>query len=473
MDATDLAFTPALQLAQLIRQKVISPRELTQIYLDRIERFNPQLGSYFYVAAQLAMKDAIAKTEQLVQSDPQCLPPLFGVPISIKDLNPVADMPLTCGLKVLKGNIAQGDDGVVRRIRQAGLVILGKTAIPQIATLPYTEPPGFPPARNPWNLDYTPGGSSGGGAAALAAGLCALSQGSDGGGSLRGPAFCCGLVGFKPSRGVISCAPAGELLAGLATNGPLGSTVADTAALTDVMAGYEIGDPYWRELTNLTAIAQNPAPLTALRIGMAHAIPPVGSADANCQAALHLAGQRLEALGHHVEPFDFPDLTPMIAPFTVVYQSIFREAQVPPFVLEKINRWFYWRSLRTSTGHYLRSLKQLQTFARQLLLQLQAWDVLLLPVYTAPAIPIGAWTKLSSAQIFQEIINWIAPCPVFNVSGQPAIALPTGFTAAGLPVGVQLVGKIGQDAQLIQLAAHLEGAIACPKLRPALVIPHA
>ncbi|PSN78139.1 amidase, partial [filamentous cyanobacterium CCP4] len=227
MNSVDLAFLPALEQARLIRAKEISPLELTEIYLSRIERLNPALGAYVTVVAEQALADAKAKTEHLA-SNPDDLPPLFGVTVSVKDLNPVEGVACAYGIKAACDRIANQDDYIVGKLRQAGMVILGKTATSQLGSLPYTEPPGFPPARNPWNLDYTPGGSSGGGAAALAAGLCAISQGSDGGGSLRGPAFCCGLVGMKAARGRVSFSPVGERLNGLAINGPLGRTVADT-----------------------------------------------------------------------------------------------------------------------------------------------------------------------------------------------------------------------------------------------------
>ncbi|MEM6424089.1 MAG: amidase, partial [Cyanobacteria bacterium P01_D01_bin.128] len=191
MDYVDLAFTPALKQAQLIRSGELSPLELTELYLSRIEQLNPKLGCYFAVMAEAAIADATAKTEQLANgANRDALPQFFGVPISIKDLNPVAGHPCCYGVKAARNRIAESDDGIVNQIKQAGFVILGKTATSQLGTLPYSEPPGFPPARNPWRLDYTPGGSSGGAAASLAAGLCAIAQGSDGGGSIRGPAFC-------------------------------------------------------------------------------------------------------------------------------------------------------------------------------------------------------------------------------------------------------------------------------------------
>ncbi|HIK41065.1 amidase, partial [Thermoleptolyngbya sp. M55_K2018_002] len=173
MNAVDLAFTPALEQARLIRSREVSPLELVELYLERIERLNPLLGSYFTVMAEAAIATAKDQTERLLQADPSELPPFLGVPISIKDLTPVAGECCSYGLSVAKNRVAAEDAGVVTRLRQAGFVLLGKTATSEIGSTPFTEPRGFPPARNPWNPDYTPGGSSGGAAASVAAGLAA------------------------------------------------------------------------------------------------------------------------------------------------------------------------------------------------------------------------------------------------------------------------------------------------------------
>ncbi len=191
MNEIDLAFTPALELGRLIQRREISPLELVEIYLNRIWQLNPKLGSYFTVTSELAISDAKAKTKLITTNSE--LSPFFGVPISIKDLNAVAGVTCTYGNPALLNNIPNYDDGVVTKIKQAGFILLGKTATSELGSFPYSEPTGFPPARNPWNLEYTPGGSSGGAASSVAAGLCAIAQGSDGGGSIRP----CGLLWFS------------------------------------------------------------------------------------------------------------------------------------------------------------------------------------------------------------------------------------------------------------------------------------
>ncbi len=470
MSSVDLAFTAAIDQAALVRRKAVSPLELVQLYLERIQNLDGALGSYVHVATEAAIADAQAKTERLMQTPPEDLPPFFGVPISIKDLNPVAGMPCAFGVRWLKQRMATADDGVVTKIRNAGFIILGKTATSELGTLPYTEPDGFPPTRNPWNLDYTPGGSSGGAAAALAAGLCPIAQGSDGGGSVRGPAFCCGLVGIKPTRGRISYAPLGERLAGLATNGALGRSVVDAAALLDVMSGYVAGDPYWLpdpEVSFQTAATVPPRPL---RIGLTTAMPPFGEADATCRQAVLDTAQRLEALGHQVEPFTFPNMEELIAPFTTIFESLLNEVGIPEPLVGKMNRRFAIRARFCSCGAYLRAVSQVEIIARRIVTAFEPIDVLLLPVYQHPAIKVGEWARYRPGKTLTKIVEWIAPCPPFNATGQPAIALPTGFDGNGVPVGVQLVGHPAAEATLIALAAQLEAAHPWSHQRPALAI---
>lgn len=469
MDSTDLAFAAALEQAQLIRDKTVSPLELTELYLQRIERLNPILGSYFTVMAEQAIADARAKTEYLATTTAE-LPPFFGVPLSVKDLNPVAGVPCTYGVAAARNRIAEKDDGLIPRFRQAGFVLLGKTATSQLGSFPYTEPPGFLPARNPWNLAHTPGGSSGGAASALAAGLCAIAQGSDGGGSLRGPAFCCGIVGFKPSRGRVSFAPVGERLQGLATNGPLGRTVADTAAFLDVMSGYIIGDPYWLPSPKLSFHAATKVHPQSLKVGVLTELQPIGKASRDCQQAVQQTAQHLEALGHHIELLPPPDLTELIEPFTIAWQCVLAEFAVPIFVLERMNRWLLWRAWQVRSGKYLRAITQLQVVSRKIVQELHDYDIVVLPVYMYPAIRVGEWRSLRCRQVLENIINWIAPCPPFNASGQPAIAIPTGFTQSGLPVGVQLVGRPAADATVLAVAAQLEQANPWHHHRPPIAL---
>lgn len=454
MNSTDLAFAPAVEQARLIRQGDLSPLELTRLYLERIQILDSQLGSFVTVLAEQALTEAKAKTDQLTQTDQSDLPPFFGVPIAIKDLTAVQGVRCTYGTAAMLDYISPADDGVVSRLKQAGFVILGKTSVSELGSLPYTEPVHLPTARNPWNLNHTAGGSSGGAAAAVAAGLVPVAQGSDAGGSVRGPAFCCGLVGLKPSRGRISCAPIGDFQSGIGSHGILARTVADTAALLDVMAGYLLGDPYWLPdppqpfLNLLTTDLDRP-----LRIAYTTEIPPVGLADASTQQAVLTAAKQLESLGHHLEPHTI-DFSGLIEPFVAIWRAGVSILGLPPEALSSFNRWLL-SQLETS-GEYLRAVAAMQGLSRRIVGGFATYDALLLPTYLYPAIPVGAWADLSPEATLQKIIEWIAPCPPFNASGQPALALPTGLTASGLPVGVQLVGRPAEEATILRLAAQLE-----------------
>ncbi|GAB4136803.1 MAG: amidase [Cyanobacteria bacterium J069] len=470
MNSVDLAFTPALEQARLIRSREISPLELVELYLERIERLNPLLGSYFTVMSETAIATAKAQTDQLTQADPVELPPFFGVPISIKDLTPVAGVCCSYGLKVAKNRVAKEDAGVVTRLRQAGFILLGKTAASEIGSTPFTEPRGFPPARNPWNLDYTPGGSSGGAAASVAAGLAAIAQGTDGGGSIRGPAFCCGLVGIKPSRGRVSMAPVGDRLNGLPTDGPIARTVADAAALLDVMAGYVVGDPYWLPDPNPSFLAATERPPGLLKIGFTTDFSPLGCADAACTQAVMDTAKRLEAMGHTVEPVRL-NLDDLIEPLIAVWQTGV-DVGVPWFVMGKLNRWLYWRSRKRSAGQFLTAVNQMQIASRRIVATLIDYDATIFPVFLHPTIRVGEWARLPARQMFQNIVHWVAPSPILNATGQPGIALPTGFTEQGLPLGIQLVGRPAGEETLISIAAQLEQDQPWSQHRPAIATAH-
>ncbi len=471
MNLTDLAFTPALNQAHLVRHGELSPLELTELYLERIERLNPLLGSYFTVIGDRALDDAKAKNEQLsTPAARQSLPPFFGVPISVKDLDFLAGVRCTFGCQALSDYVAPYDSALMAKIKQAGFIILGKTATSEFGSLPYTEADGFAPARNPWHLDYTPGGSSGGASSALAAGLCAIAQGSDGGGSIRGPASCCGLVGLKPSRGRVSAAPIGYRQGSISTGGPLARTVADAAAFLDVTAGYVTGDPYWLPdpMPSFLDSARNYEQTMAgrsLRIAFATGVTPIGDADAVCQAAVLETAKRLEDLGHQVIP-DRLDCNGLIEPFSTVFRAGVGAADLPPEALNPVNRWFLEQAV--SSGKYLKALWEMQAIARQLVARFDTYDVMVLPIYLHSTIRIGEWAHLSPEETFQQIVKWVTPCPPFNATGQPAIAIPGGFDPNGLPVGVQLVGRPAAESTIIALAAQLEAAHPWHHHRPTI-----
>lgn len=459
MNSSDLAFTPALIQAELIRQGELTPLDLVGLYLERIQQLDSQLGSFVTVTAEQAWADAKTKTEQLANRNQESqLPPFLGVPIAIKDLTAVEGVRCAFGSPALLDHVSAHDDAVVARLKQAGFIILGKTSVSELGSLPYTEPTYLPTARNPWNLDYTPGGSSGGAAAAVAAGLSPVAQGSDGGGSVRGPAFCCGLVGLKPARGRISFAPLGDHQSGIATHGVLARTVTDAAALLDVMAGYVPGDPYWLpdpEPSFLTMAQQGVNQNRKLRIAYATEVLPIGAADAPCQKAVLETVNQLAHLGHQLEP-NCPDFSGLVEPFVVLWRAGIATAGLPPEALSPFNQWLL--AQQDLSGDYLKAVWAIQMISRRIVAFFEHYDALLLPTYLHPPIRIGEWVDLAPADALQRIIHWIAPCPPFNASGQPALALPRSLTPDGLPVGVQIIGRPADEATVIALAAQLEAA---------------
>lgn len=449
----NLQFLSALALSKLIHNKEISPLELTTFFAQRITEIDPQLGSFAHISIETALETAKTQTEILGKTqDTSELPLFFGIPTAIKDLYPVQGMPISYGNGFIKDQISDYDCGIVTKIKQAGFIIIGKTATSELGSLPYIESPGMPPCRNPHNLEYTSGGSSGGAAAAVAGGLIPIAPGSDGGGSVRGPAFCCGLVGLKPSRGRISNAPVGDYLGGIATHGCISRTVADSAALLDVLSGYITGDPYWLDSPETSFLQSLTKDIGKLKIAFATEVLPTGKTHELLQLQVTNTAHKFEAMGHHLIPM-VPDFSALVHPFMTIWRSSITMAEFPEQILNPMNRWLKQQS--QDLGEYLRALHQMQVISRQIVALFHDFDVLLLPTYLQPPIRVGEWANLSPAETLQKIIEWITPCPAFNATGQPAIAIPTGFTPQGLPLGVQLVGKPNHETTILSLAYHL------------------
>ncbi|WP_324281633.1 amidase [Cyanobacterium aponinum UTEX 3221] len=450
----NISLISTVELSKLIHSKEISPLEVLEFYAPQIEEKNPKLGAFTYLDLDLAHKEAKEKTEILAQvDDTSCLPFFFGIPTAIKDLYPVKGMPTSYGNGFVKDQIADYDCGITGKIKEAGFIIVGKTATSELGSLPYTESIGLPPCRNPHNLDYTAGGSSGGAASAVAGGLLPIAPGSDGGGSVRGPAFCCGLVGLKPSRGRVSNAPVGDYQGGIATHGCLSRTVADSAALLDAIAGYITGDPYWLpnpETSFLSALTQETG---KLRIAFATSVLPAGEVDPILKTQVDAIALYLQEMGHELVEA-CPDFTTLVEPFKIIWQSGITAAGFPEQILNPMNQWLKQNS--PDLGTYLRAVHQMQVISRQIVGFFDHFDLLLLPTYMSPPIKIGAWADLPPEKTLEKIIHWINPCPPFNATGQPAIALPTGFTEDNLPIGVQLIGKPADEKTLLQIAHQLE-----------------
>ncbi|MEU7896440.1 amidase [Nonomuraea sp. NPDC049152] len=445
----------ALEQAEAVRRREISPVEITEHYLDRIERIDPQVGAYVTVTGERALAQARELT------DPHG--PLYGVPIPIKDLNLVKDVPIRFGSATYDDFVSPVDDTVVERLREAGTVMLGKTATPEFGLPCYTETSVSPPSRTPWDLSRSAGGSSGGAAAAVAAGLAPAAQGSDGAGSIRIPSSVCGLFGIKPTRGRISFAPIIPDLAGLSTNGPIARTVADAAALLDVMAHNTPGDLYLappHEGTFLECAAREPGRLRIAR----YATPVVEGAEvhADVLAAYEEASKTLEALGHEVvdiaSPFG-PDLVPQFVLMWFSFACMHPVALDRQDLLRPLTAWLRERGFAVPAPTFLQAQSSLQLATRMALMATDPYDAVLTPTVTRPPVPVGWFEEAGDPEETFERMKRFAPFPpIYNVSGQPAVNLPLHWNADGLPIGVMLAGRVGGEGTLISLSAQVEAA---------------
>lgn len=466
----ELAFETATEQARMVRSKEISPIELTQLYLDRIDKLDPELNSFVTVDGDRALQAASVAEQRLVSKGE--LPPFHGVPISIKDLNETAGLRTTFSCKLFADYVPEADGSTVRRIREAGFIILGKTNTPEFGTVPQTESELNGICRNPWDTDHTPGGSSGGAAASLAAGLSPIAQGSDGGGSIRIPASCCGLFGIKPSRGRVSHAPRFGNINGLSTDGPIARSVLDAAALLDVMAGREPGDPWWLEPPERPFAEEVGADPGSLRIAFTSTNANETPVDPEVEAALRSTAGLLESLGHVVEErapdWDDPGL---VASFITVWQGISAYFPIPDAAsLEPVNRTLAESGTATSMMDFIRASVALQQSAARALVLWDDYDLVLTPTIPGPPPPVGwifeaddPWSQIARAA---TVVPYTAPV---NSSGQPAASLPLAWSESGLPLGMQLIGRPAQEATLIRVAAQLEAARPWADRLPPLV----
>lgn len=462
----DVAFLPVLEQARLLRERELGPVELAETYLRRIERLDPQLNAYVTVTADRALEDARAAAEQLGRGGEA--PPFLGVPLSIKDLTSTAGIRTTFSCPAYAQNVPAEDTAVSRRLREAGFTLLGKTNTPELGTIPVTESELNGDCRNPWDTGRTPGGSSGGAAAALAAGLCAIAEGSDGGGSIRIPASCCGVFGFKPSRGRVSQAPYASV-DGFGTAGPIARTVADAAALLDVLSGYEPGDPWWAPPDEGPFADEAWRPPGTLRIGWTATPPQPTPVHADCVAALADAASLLAELGHEVvevEP-DWRD-DELVRLFTVVWQvSPGMYPLQDTSVLSPLNRTLLESALATPSVAYAGALFRLRTLARRVVALWERIDVLLTPTLALPPVPVGWYAEPDDPwQQWARGLEFTPFTPMVNVTGQPAASLPLAWNDDGLPIGVQLVGPPAGDGLLLRLCAQLEEARPWAGRRP-------
>lgn len=474
--ATDLMFRPATELAELVRSGEVSARELVQASLDRIDAVNGDINAFVDVYAD----DALAEADAIGPGDER---PFAGVPIAVKNNRAIAGKRLTYAAEFFGDYIPQQDHNVTRRLRDAGFVIVGSTTLPEFGILPCTETKRFGPTNNPWDTTRTPGGSSGGSGAAVAAGMLPIAHGNDGGGSTRIPAACNGLVGLKPQRGRISMAP--EIGHNFLTqDGVLTRTVAETALLLDILAGYELGDATWAPPPAEPFAATAAREPGRLRIGFTTVAPVAGvEVDPVCAQACTDAAALLESLGHEVEeatpPWPLEGVEDLFAAvfgpaisLQIMFASLLAGREPAEEEMETLS-WAIWqvsKSLNAVQG--LGAEAQISNFGRMLTTWVAGYDAILTPALAEAPVTTGTLDPMAPDPMsgtFARSAHFTPFTAPFNISGSPAISLPFAHREdLDLPVGLQIVGQPAQEGALLALSAQIEQARPWADRRPAI-----
>jgi amidase len=459
MNATDLAFAGAARQAELIRARETSSRELVELYLERIGRLDPYLNAYRVVRAERALVEADQADARAKAGETR---PLLGVPIAIKDDCDLAGEATPFGSDAHDGPVA-ADAELVHRLREAGAVILGKTHVPELAITPWTESPTFGVTRNPWDPQRTPGGSSGGAAAAAAAGLAAAAIGSDGAGSIRIPAACCGLFGLKAQNGRVPTAPRSEPWHGMATPGPITRRVADSALIYDAIKD---GGPSFAEAAG--------RPPGRLRIAVSVATPPFTGvqADAEQLGGVHDSVHRLRELGHEVIEREIE------YPFAAAGNVLARylrgitdqgRSMAHPERLSRRSRGYMRIGGAIPAAVVARAKAAAEADREQLDRVFDGGvDLALTPMFTRRPAPVRRYEGRPALWALVASIRFVPYCAAYNHTGQPAAAVPAGSAPDGFPLAVQLVAPPGGEPVLLSLAAQLEASLGWPDHVPPL-----
>jgi aspartyl-tRNA(Asn)/glutamyl-tRNA(Gln) amidotransferase subunit A len=459
MPNDDLCLLSATEAARLIAERKLSPVELTDAVLDRAEKLQPRLNVFALLTDEDARRGARAAEAAVMQGAP--LGPLHGVPITIKDNLALAGKPLRHGSLMTEGAVAAADAAVVARVKAAGAVIIGKTTLPEYAHKVLTDSKLHGITRNPWDLAHTPGGSSGGASAALAAGVAPLAVGTDGGGSIRCPASCTGIVGLKATLGRVPNDSTTDGFANYSFTGPMTRNAGDTALLLSVLAGPLAADPYSLAVPKLAARPPNPT-AKDVRIGWIEHFgryrtdPEVARITASAIGAL--ADQ-----GAIVEPLHDPCFDDLFDVYTVIASTAHATrlgAQAERFgtavtdtLRDSIARGARWSAVDWQRAHEKRT-----SLFRAVQRLFTRFDVIAMPTMTAPPPLVDAGGSIATPMYAE----WAAALYPFNLTGHPAISIPAGFTESHLPVGLQLVGPWFAESALLDLASCLEAGWAQP-----------
>jgi Asp-tRNA(Asn)/Glu-tRNA(Gln) amidotransferase A subunit family amidase len=473
----DYIHRDASELAHLIKTKEVSADELLETAVALTEALNPRLNAIVTPMYEEAKQQIKSLNKEA---------PLAGVPFLLKDLGSWYQGVVTSnGSRFFQDFVPDLDSETVQRFKKAGLIILGKTNTPELGLSFTTEPQLFGPCKNPWDLTRTPGGSSGGSAAAVAARIVPLAHAGDGGGSIRVPAACCGLLGLKPTRARVPLGPAiGEGWSGLVTQLGVTMTVRDCATLLDAIAGYELGDPYVAPATRetfLSAIAKQPS---KLRIAVSTDLGTGISIHPSCIAAIMEAAKLFESLGHYVEEarphYEAEVMTKalhtIISANSAMIFGLHAEALSRDIQREEIepNTWLVLEeSKRYSAKDYARAIFDMHAQSRFIASFFQDYDILLTPTTAQPPLALGS-IKENYAHVtqFYAALSAFAPfTSLWNQTGQPAISIPLHWTADRLPIGIQLISAFGNEALLLQLAHVVEKLKPWRKNLPPLLLP--
>ncbi|HEY2752835.1 amidase [Phenylobacterium sp.] len=457
MDFEDYRRHDALGLAALVARREVSSGELIDVAAARMAQVNPAINA---VTLDLTER---ARGEAGVGG------PFGGVPFLLKDLGlTLAGTPTTSGSRLFADALARADSALTAAYKGAGLAIFGKTNTPEFGLWPMTESELLGVCRNPWDLSRTPGGSSGGAAAAVAAGIAPAAHASDGGGSIRTPASCCGLFGMKPSRGRVSFAPLGEGWAGASVHHAVTRSVRDSASLLDVACHPQPGDPYFLKVPERPFAEEVGRAPGRLRIAFFAGAMQAKAIDPECAAAVRDTARLCEDLGHDVEETDIPgDPAAMQAAAGVVISAsvaagLDAEAErrgraVEVGDVEAATMATYRRGVGVSASAYVRGLQTLHAYSRAQAQLFERYDVLLLSTLGSPAIPIG-WILEDPKLVAERLFAFMPNTQAFNNTGQPAMTVPLAWSQGGLPIGLQFVARMGAEATLFRLAGQLEQA---------------
>ena len=462
----DIAFAGAARQAEMVRAGEVSPTELVQLCLERIARLDPQLNAFRKVFAEKALLEAQQAEARLKAGEER---PLLGVPIAIKDEVAVAGEVTTFGTDAFD-RPAKEDCEMVRRLREAGAILIGLTLLPEMAICGFTESATYGVTRNPWDPQRSPAGSSGGSAAAVASGMVPIASAGDGGGSIRLPASSCGLFGLKPTRGRIPLDPLDEGWNGLAVLGCLSRTVRDTALWLDVTAGgsKETGAPPPPDLPFLESAKTAPGKLRIAYSTLAPRAAAPPTVDEVVKVAVSDAAGLLRSLGHDATPSD-PDWGGIGNNISARFLRGVSDTvdEVPhPERLESRTRGFGRLGRMLPDGLYERALRGREVDAARVNALFDSFDVLVTPVMGGTAIPIRRWEGKGALRTVIGMSRFYPYCVPWNHLGNPAMSVPMGIAADGLPLAVQMIGRHGREATLLSLAAQIEAERPWADKRP-------